>query len=375
MTVGRPGPGIESVRWVRERLLGLGLSEDHLVLSPSRLASRLGEADLEAANYLPEFGPLVQRLQRLLGGGRALSIFITGNRGEEQARAHAALQIALGILPSGRQVAIIDADFLRPGLGGLVADSGAEGVIDLVRFGRSTRSLLLRPVPQGPWLLPAGSFPVDDPVPLSPDSLRSVVYRVSQVCDLALYVGPLPIRSELHPLARVCDHVVYVMQDDSADAAAGLLDSVDQLQQQNAHLAGVVLYTVPEPARFAEPKPAPPAALPPPPPVPEAPFALPPLFTPLRWLVGDGVARDLCLTGRRIDAEESLRIGLVSRVVPTDRLAVEAVEIARQVAEAPQRTLETTKRYLTGNQGFGFEDSFRIEHDDVFDNFLDGAIG
>ena len=65
----------------------------------------------------------------------------------------------------------------------------------------------------------------------------------------------------------------------------------------------------------------------------------------------------------------------MSRVVPTDRLAVEAVEIARQVAEAPQRTLETTKRYLTGNQGFGFEDSFRIEHDDVFDNFLGGAIG
>ena len=108
---------------------------------------------------------------------------------------------------------------------------------------------------------------------------------------------------------------------------------------------------------------------------PEIKFGAPPLFTPLRWLVGDGVARDLCLTGRRIDAEESLRIGLVSRVVPTDRLAVEAVEIARQVAEAPQRTLETTKRYLTGNQGFGFEDSFRIEHDDVFDNFLGGAIG
>jgi hypothetical protein len=30
--------------------------------------------------------------------------------------------------------------------------------------------------------------------------------------------------------------------------------------------------------------------------------------------------------------------------------------------------------YLTGNQGLGFEDSFRIEHDDVFDNFLGGGI-
>jgi enoyl-CoA hydratase/carnithine racemase len=108
---------------------------------------------------------------------------------------------------------------------------------------------------------------------------------------------------------------------------------------------------------------------------PEVKFGAPPLFTPLRWLVGDGVARDLCLTGRRIDAEESLRIGLVSRVIPSDRLLAEAMELARQVAEAPQRTLETTKRYLSGNQGFGFEDSFRVEHDDVFDNFLGGAVG
>lgn len=107
---------------------------------------------------------------------------------------------------------------------------------------------------------------------------------------------------------------------------------------------------------------------------PEIKFGAPPLFTPLRWLVGDGIARDLCLTGRRIDAEEALRIGLVSRVVDADRLLEEAAGVARQIAEAPQRTLQATKRYLSGNQGLGFEDSFRIEHDDVFDTFLTGGV-
>jgi enoyl-CoA hydratase/carnithine racemase len=107
---------------------------------------------------------------------------------------------------------------------------------------------------------------------------------------------------------------------------------------------------------------------------PEIKFGAPPLFTPLRWLVGDGIARDLCLTGRRIDADEALRIGLVSRVVASDDLLEEARAVARQIAEAPQRTLQATKRYLSGNQGFGFEDSFRIEHDDVFDNFLSGGM-
>ena len=38
----------------------------------------------------------------------------------------------------------------------------------------------------------------------------------------------------------------------------------------------------------------------------------PPLFTPLRSVVGDGWARELCLTGRTITAAEAERIGLVN---------------------------------------------------------------
>jgi len=108
---------------------------------------------------------------------------------------------------------------------------------------------------------------------------------------------------------------------------------------------------------------------------PEIKFGAPPLFTPLRWIVGDGIARDLCLTGRRIDAAEAQRAGLVSRVVEPAGLIDEALGAARSIAEAPQATLQTTKRYMTGNCAFGFEDSFRIEHDDVFDRLLSGPVG
>jgi enoyl-CoA hydratase/carnithine racemase len=104
---------------------------------------------------------------------------------------------------------------------------------------------------------------------------------------------------------------------------------------------------------------------------PEIKLGAPPLFTPLRWLIGHGRARELCLTGRRIDAEEAAAVGLVTEVVPPGELMDRAIAIATEVAQTPPETVATTKRYLTGNPGFGFEDSFRVEHDDVFERSLD----
>jgi enoyl-CoA hydratase len=98
---------------------------------------------------------------------------------------------------------------------------------------------------------------------------------------------------------------------------------------------------------------------------PEIRFGAPPLFTPLRWLVGDGLARDLCMSGRRMDAEEALRSGLVSRIA--DDVPAEAVAAATEIAGLPGDALRIVKRYVTGNTGRGFDDSFRIEHDEVFE--------
>ncbi len=52
--------------------------------------------------------------------------------------------------------------------------------------------------------------------------------------------------------------------------------------------------------------------------------------------VGKSKAMDMCLTGRRMDAEEAERSGLVSRVVPADELVDRAVEIAQGIAEFSQ---------------------------------------
>jgi enoyl-CoA hydratase len=48
--------------------------------------------------------------------------------------------------------------------------------------------------------------------------------------------------------------------------------------------------------------------------------------------VGKAKAMDLCLTGRMMDVTEAERAGLVSRIVPADRLLDEALEVAATIA-------------------------------------------
>ncbi len=53
----------------------------------------------------------------------------------------------------------------------------------------------------------------------------------------------------------------------------------------------------------------------------------------LTRLVGPGRAKDLVLTGRQVDAQEALRIGLADRVVPAEEVFLRAVELAAGLAE------------------------------------------
>ena len=63
--------------------------------------------------------------------------------------------------------------------------------------------------------------------------------------------------------------------------------------------------------------------------------------------VGEKIARDLLLTGRLFDAEEALRIALITEIVPPEKLLLRAAELAAQLMENSPASVLYTKRLLT----------------------------
>ena len=62
---------------------------------------------------------------------------------------------------------------------------------------------------------------------------------------------------------------------------------------------------------------------------PELPIGIPPSYAAARAAVSPGVARDLCLTGRVVDAAEALRLGIVIEVCAPDELQEAALAKGR----------------------------------------------
>ncbi len=80
---------------------------------------------------------------------------------------------------------------------------------------------------------------------------------------------------------------------------------------------------------------------------PELKFGINPLFDPLRQLVGVAKAKELTMLGEPIGAMEALRIGLVNKVVPPEKLMEETEAIASELAKRSPTTIKYIKKLST----------------------------
>jgi enoyl-CoA hydratase/carnithine racemase len=71
----------------------------------------------------------------------------------------------------------------------------------------------------------------------------------------------------------------------------------------------------------------------------------------LARLVGPARAKDLVFSGRMVEAEEALRIGLADRVVPAAQVYEAAVELVRPYTSGPALALRAAKLAIDGGLG------------------------
>ena len=78
-------------------------------------------------------------------------------------------------------------------------------------------------------------------------------------------------------------------------------------------------------------------------------------------LVGLGVAMDLILTGRAVDAAEAKTIGLVNRVSAPGEVLTEAVALAHELAALPQLCLRQDRLSAYDGDGRSIEEALAGE--------------
>jgi enoyl-CoA hydratase len=89
----------------------------------------------------------------------------------------------------------------------------------------------------------------------------------------------------------------------------------------------------------------------------------------LARLVGRGVAKDLVLTGRRIDAAEALALGVVNRVVPDPALLDTCRELAATVAGNSFVAVRQAKKALDEGADLGLDQGLVVEAEAWLVNF------
>jgi enoyl-CoA hydratase/carnithine racemase len=88
---------------------------------------------------------------------------------------------------------------------------------------------------------------------------------------------------------------------------------------------------------------------------------IPPSYAAARSVLSPGTARDLCVTGRVVGAEDALKLGIVSEVTADADLMARTMEIAEGVAASPRPIVLEMKRRFLADQALGVDQLMREE--------------
>jgi cell division septation protein DedD len=120
---------------------------------------------------------------------------------------------------------VVDCDFLKVGLHGLVPQPDALGFLDFLLYGSSIGVVTQEP-PGGVRVISAGSFPVTKRMPFVTGAFDDAARRLAAHARCVVFVGPLLSDDGApHPLATEVDLTVVVRGDAGAKRARGSADA------------------------------------------------------------------------------------------------------------------------------------------------------
>lgn len=78
-------------------------------------------------------------------------------------------------------------------------------------------------------------------------------------------------------------------------------------------------------------------------------------------LIGEGLAKELIYTGRKLNAQEAKEIGLVNRVVPQEELLKQALILAMEICEKSPSAVGYAKLSITQGRDMSLSDGLEFE--------------
>jgi cell division septation protein DedD len=178
---------------------------------------------LQSAVAAPSIPPaLVQPMQAMVAAIAhrvsevPLCIYVCAEDELAAARDGFATVLAKSLAAHVPSTLLVDCDFLKIGMHGLVPQPDALGFLDFLLYGSSI-GVVTQDAASGVRVVGAGSFPVTKRMPFVAHAFEEAARRLASHARCVVFAGPAVLEDgHVHPLASECDITIFVRGEEIA---------------------------------------------------------------------------------------------------------------------------------------------------------------
>lgn len=207
------------------------------VISPDEKRSKVKE------EYKHIKRPILQRVTKKNQGGKDSNLIMVTSAYSGEGKTFSSLNLALSIaVERDRRVLLVDADVVKPGLGGMLGISHQKGLVDYLNGDVSSLTdILFSTNVNNMTLLPAGKTHHLSHELLASNAMRDLARELSNRYPDRIIIfdsPPLLITSEAKVLAQLADQIVLVVEQDKTSQKA-VKDAVAVVDKEK--ITGLIL--------------------------------------------------------------------------------------------------------------------------------------